>query len=162
MHWGSISPSATTSLTWTWARPLLSIILYLKSKAHNKNFKWQYMKHHKVMLLMPPSPLLRDKWLQVGVDPDILHANGSKLVHQLCTYTNTFLYWGEGEDRGWDGWMASPTHWIWVWVNSRSWWWTGRPGMLQSMVSQRVGHDWATKLNWTNILFHLSKMNMLF
>ena len=56
---------------------------------------------------------------------------------------------GEGDDRGWDGWMASPTQLSWVWVNSRSWWWTGRPGMLQSMGSQRVGHDWVTELNWT-------------
>ena len=55
---------------------------------------------------------------------------------------------GEGDDRGWDGWMASPTRWTWVWVNSRSWWWTGRPGVLQFMESQRVGHDWATELNW--------------
>ena len=54
---------------------------------------------------------------------------------------------GEGYDRGWDGWMASPTRWTWVWVNSGSWWWTGRPGMLQFMGSQRVGHDWATELN---------------
>ena len=49
---------------------------------------------------------------------------------------------------GWDGWMASLTQWIWVWVNSRSWWWTGRPGMLHSMGSQRVGHDSETELNW--------------
>ena len=54
-----------------------------------------------------------------------------------------------GDDRGWDGWMASPTQWTWVWANSGSWWWTGRPGMLWSMGSQRVGHDWATELNWT-------------
>ena len=54
--------------------------------------------------------------------------------------------WGEGDERGWDGWMASPTWWTWVWVNSRSWWWTGRPGVLQSMGSKRVGHDWATEL----------------
>ena len=51
---------------------------------------------------------------------------------------------GEGNDRGWDGWMASPTQQTWVWVNPRSWWWTGKPGVLQSMGSQRVGHDWAT------------------
>ena len=55
---------------------------------------------------------------------------------------------GEGDDRGWNGWMASPTQWTWVWVNSRSWWWTGRPGMLCFTGSQRVGHDWATELNW--------------
>ena len=51
---------------------------------------------------------------------------------------------GEGDDR--DGWMASLTQWTWVWVNSRSWWWTGRPGMLQFMGSQRVGHNWATEM----------------
>ena len=53
---------------------------------------------------------------------------------------------GKGDDRGWDGWMASLTRWMWVWVNSGSWWWTGRPGVLQFMGSQRVGHDWATEL----------------
>ena len=56
---------------------------------------------------------------------------------------------GEGDNRGWDGWMASPTRWTWVWVNSRSWWWTGRAGILQLMGSQRVGRNWATELNWT-------------
>ena len=56
---------------------------------------------------------------------------------------------GEGDDRGWDGWMASRAWWTWVWVNSGRWWWTGRPGMLRFMGSQRVGHDWATELNWT-------------
>ena len=55
---------------------------------------------------------------------------------------------GEGDNRGWDGWMASPTQWTWVWVNSRSWWWIGRPGVLWFMGSQRVGHDQLTKLNW--------------
>ena len=53
---------------------------------------------------------------------------------------------GEGDDRGCDGWMASLTRWTWVWVNSGSWWWTGRPGMLRFMGSWRVGHDWATEL----------------
>ena len=56
---------------------------------------------------------------------------------------------GEGDDTGWDGWMVSPTQWTWVCVNSGSWWWTGRPGVLLFMGSQRVGHDWATELNWT-------------
>ena len=55
---------------------------------------------------------------------------------------------GEGDDRGWDSWMASLTRWTWVWVNSGSWWWTGRPGVLRFTGSQRVRHDWATKLNW--------------
>ena len=57
---------------------------------------------------------------------------------------------GEGDDRGWDGWMSSLTQWTWVCVNSGSWWWTGRPGMLQFMGLQRVGHDWVTELNWTD------------
>ena len=59
---------------------------------------------------------------------------------------------GEEDNRGWDGWMASPTQWTWVWVDSGSWWWTGRPGMLWFMGSQRVRHDWATGLNWTEHL----------
>ena len=58
---------------------------------------------------------------------------------------------GERDDRGWDGWMASPTRWTWIWVNSGSWWWTGRPGVLWFTGSQRVGHDWATELNWTEL-----------
>ena len=58
---------------------------------------------------------------------------------------------GEGDDRGWDGWIAPPTRWIWVWVNSGSWWWTGRPGVLQFMGSQPVGHNWVTKVNWTEM-----------
>ena len=55
---------------------------------------------------------------------------------------------GEGDNSGWDGWMASPTQWKWFYVKSGSWWRTGKPGMLQSMGSQRVGHNWATELNW--------------
>ena len=83
---------------------------------------------------------------------------------------------GEGDDRGWDGWMSSPTQWTWVWVNFGSWWWTGKPGMLQSKGSQRVRHNWAElnpflgklfKLlgwlfNWENISDHvLYILNML-
>ena len=72
---------------------------------------------------------------------------------------------GEGDDRGWDDWTASPTQWTWVWVNSGSWWWTGRPGVLHSMGSQRVGHGWATELNWTqfkkNLLILLEAAHIL-
>ena len=60
---------------------------------------------------------------------------------------------GEGDDRGWDGWMASPTWWTWVWVNSGNWWWTGKPGVLWFMGSQRVGHDWATEPNWIKMCY---------
>ena len=79
----------------------------------------------------------------------------------LATWCEVLTHWkspwcwevlgagGEGDDRGWDGWMASPTRWTWVWVNSGRWWWTGRPGVLQFMGSQRVGQHWATKVKWS-------------
>ena len=62
---------------------------------------------------------------------------------------------GEGDDRGWKGWMASLTRWTWVWVNSRNWWWTGRPGVLWFMGLQRVRHDWATELNRTDAFLNI-------
>ena len=55
---------------------------------------------------------------------------------------------GEGNNREWDGWMASPIQWTWIWASYGSWWWTGKPGLLQSMGLQRVRHNWATELNW--------------
>ena len=58
---------------------------------------------------------------------------------------------GEGDDRGCDGWMASPTRWIWVWGSFRSWWWTGKPVVLQSKGSQTIGHNWATQLSWSEL-----------
>ena len=80
----------------------------------------------------------------------------------LATWCQELTHWkrlwcweglgaGEGDDRGWDGWMASLTRWTWVRVNSGSWWWTGRPGVLRFMGSQRAGHDWATEPNWTEL-----------
>ena len=77
---------------------------------------------------------------------------------QRLTHWERPWYWerlktgGEGDNRGWDGWMASPTQWTWVWASSGSWCWTGKPGVLQSMGSQRGRHDWETELNWMIIL----------
>ena len=68
----------------------------------------------------------------------------------IWKYPHAGKDWGQeekGDDRGWDGWMASPTQWTWVCVDSRSWWWTGRPGVLPFMRSQRVWPDWVTELN---------------
>ena len=65
---------------------------------------------------------------------------------------------GEGDNRGWDVWIASPTQWTWVWVRSGSWWWTGKPGVLQSMGSQRVRHDWVTELT---VLQNIKNMVLL-
>ena len=68
---------------------------------------------------------------------------------------------GKGDNRGWDGWMAPLTRWTWVWVNSRSWCWTGRPGVLRFMGSQRVGHKWATDLIWSDLIWavHTASVN---
>ena len=70
---------------------------------------------------------------------------------------------GEGDNRGWDGWMVSPTQRTRVCINSRSWWWTGRPGVLQSMGFQSVGHNWATELNWTqqNVIIIIENIDKL-
>ena len=67
---------------------------------------------------------------------------------------------GEGDDRGWDGWMVSLTRWTWVWVNSGSWWWTRRPGVLQFMGLHRVRHDWATELNWSDVTETTTNVSM--
>ena len=66
---------------------------------------------------------------------------------------------GEGDNRGWDDWMALPTR-TWVWVNSEGWWWTGSPGMLRFMGSQRVRHDWETEMNWTELNWKRQKTCM--
>ena len=77
----------------------------------------------------------------------------------LATWCEELTHWkrpwcwerlkvGEGDDRGWDDWMTSPTKQTWVWASSGSWWWIGKPGMLQSMGLQRVRHEWVTELNW--------------
>ena len=87
----------------------------------------------------------------------ILRLKLQSFGHLMRRLTHLKILWcwerfkerGEGHDRGWDDWMTSLTQWTWVWVTSASWWWTGRPGVLRFMGSQRVGHDWATELNWT-------------
>ena len=64
---------------------------------------------------------------------------------------------GEGHNRGWDGWMASPTQWTWVWVNSRSWWWTGRPGVLRFMALR----SWTQLSDWTELYCKIKKLKLL-
>ena len=84
-------------------------------------------------------------------------------ANTLATWCKELTHWkgpwcwerlkarGEGADRGWVGWMTSLTQWTWIWVNSRSWWWTGRSGMLQSMGLQRVGHNRVTELKFITL-----------
>ena len=75
---------------------------------------------------------------------------GKELTHLKRPWCWERLRAGEeGNNRGWDGWMASPTQWTWVWVDPGSWWWTGRPGVLRFMELQTVGHDWVTEQNRT-------------
>ena len=89
---------------------------------------------------------------------------------QKLTHSKRSWWWerskagGEGDGRGWDGWMASPTWWTWVWASSGSWWWTGKPSVPKSVGSQRVGYDRATELNWTlqNLSFALHGRCKLF
>ena len=75
------------------------------------------------------------------------------LMQRVDSLEKTLMLGGIGgrRRRGRQGWMVSPTRWTWVWVNSGSWWWTGRPGVLRFMGLQRVGHDWATELNWLSL-----------
>ena len=100
----------------------------------------------------PVHPKGNQSWIFIGrtdveTETPILWPPDAELTHlKRPWFWERLKAGGERDYRGWDGWMASPTQWTWVWVNSGSWWWTGRPGVLQSMGSQRVRHDW-TDLN---------------
>ena len=117
-----------------------------------------------------------DSWESLGLQGDQANQSSRKSVlnihwkdwcwswssNTLTTWCKELTHWkrpwcwerlkagGEGDDRGWDGWMASATQWTCVWASSESWWWTGKPGMLQSMGLQRVRHNWVTELNWSS------------
>ena len=101
-------------------------------------------------ILKEISPGCSLKGLILSCNPNTLATWCEELTH----LKRPWCWWRlrpreKGDDRGWDGWMASPTQWTWVSVDSGSWWWTERPGVLWFMGSQRVGHDWVTELNWT-------------
>ena len=103
--------------------------------------------------IQPVHPKGKQSWIFIG------RTDAEVETNTLATWCEELTHWkrpwcwerlkagGEGDDRGWDGWMAPPMWWTWVWVSSGSWWWSGRPGVLQSMGLQRVRHDWATELN---------------
>ena len=105
--------------------------------------------------IQPVHPKGDQSWVFIGrTDVEAETPNTSATWCKELTHLKRPWCWerlgagGEGDETGWDGWMALPTRWTWVWVNSGSWWWTGRPGILRFMGSQRVGHDWVTELNW--------------
>ena len=101
-------------------------------------------------ILKEISPGCSLEGLMLKLKPNTLATSCEELTHWKRPWCWEGLRaGGERDDRGWDGSMASPTRSTWVWVNSGSWWWTRRPGVLRFMGSQRVGHDWATELNWT-------------
>ena len=105
--------------------------------------------------IQPVHPKGNQSWLFIG------RTDVEAETNTLATWCKDLTHWkrpwcwerlkagGEGDNRGWDGWMASLTQWTWIWVNSGSWWWTGRPDVLPSMGSRRVGHDRVTGLNWS-------------
>ena len=100
--------------------------------------------------IKPVNPKGNQSWIFIGgIDAEALILWPPDAKSQLIRedwHWERLKAGGEGDDRGWDGWMASLTRWTWVWASSGSWWWTGKPRVLQSMGSQRVGHDWATEL----------------
>ena len=104
--------------------------------------------------IQPVHPKGNQSWVFIGnwcwsLNSNTLATSCEELTHWKRLWCWEVLGAGEeGDDRGWDGWMASLTRWTWVSVNSGSWWWTGRPGVLRFMGSQRVRHDWVTELNW--------------
>ena len=113
--------------------------------------------------IQPIHPKGDQSWVFIGrTDAESWNSSTLATWCKELTYLKRPWYWERlkgGDDRGWDGWMALPTQWTWVWVNSRSWQWTGRPGMLQPMRSQRVGHDWVTELNWRLLIpFHIVRI----
>ena len=110
----------------------------------------------------PVHPKGNQSWIFIGrtageaESPILWPPDGEELTHLKRPWCwERLKAGGEGDDREGDSWMASPTRWTWVWASSGSWWWTGKPGMLQSMGSQRVRHNWATELNWMLKCWHI-------
>ena len=116
---------------------------------------WRRLLRVPCIAIKPVHPKGNQSWIFIGrTDAEAWNSNTLATWCEELTHLKRPWWWerlkagGEGDDRGWDCWMASPTRRTCIWVNSRSWWWTGRPGVLQFMGSQRVGHDGATELNW--------------
>ena len=167
LHTGSLLLNASWHMTtgktialtrWTFVGKVMSLLLNMLSRL--------------VIAFLPRSKHLLISWLQspsaMILEPEKIKSLTVSIVSpSIC---NEVMWCWEGlgaggkrDDRGWDGWMASPTRWTWVWVNSRSSWWTGRPGVRQFMGSRRVGHDWATELtDWLTELMGPDAMILVF
>ena len=137
---------------WTFVGKVTSLLFNMLSR-----FVIAFLPRRKRLLiswLQSPSTVMLEPKKIKSVTVSILSPSTLATSCKELTHWKRIWCWeglgagGEGDYRGWDGWMASLTRWMWVWVNSGRWWWTEKPGVLQFMGSQRVGHDWATELNW--------------
>ena len=136
---------------------------FARRKSNNKVIPDNFCEKNSYKILM-----YHCRWLNIGKKKRLLITNSNTLATSWEELTHWKRLWcwegseagGEGDEGGWDGWMASPTQWTWVWVNCGSLWWTVRPGVLQFMGSQRAGHEWVTKLNWW-ILLSSSQVRVL-
>ena len=155
-------------------RPVEKTLIYPSSKIHHllslSHFICLYTHIHRVLFFTYLQVIASKRKSVLGVRWKDWYWSWNS--NTLATWCEELTHWKrpwcwerlrageEGDDRGWDGWMASPTQWTWVWVNSRSWWWTGRPGVLRFTGSQRVRHDWVTELNWLSLLlYYFSSIN---
>ena len=124
---------------------VLSFCLFILFMEFSRQLYWNGLPFHS-----PVDHILSDKDWCWSWNSNTLATWCEELTHWKRSWCwERLKVGGEGDDRGWDGWMASLTQWTWVWASSGSWWWTGKPGMLQSIGSQRVRHDWEAELNWT-------------
>ena len=117
--------------------------------------------------IQPIHPKGNHSWIFIGktdaeAETPILWPPDAKNWHLKRPWCWERLKVGRSRGRGWGGWIASPTQWTWVWASSRSWWWTGRSGMLQSMELQRVGHDWATEQQQKFLQFVANNLSIIF
>ena len=137
LEWGAIAFSA-------WSPSEMETLPFLEFP-HNLTCRLSWRLWLSVLIFWATPPSLYWCW---SWNSNSLAIWSEELTHSWCW--ERLKAGKEGDDGGWDSWMALPTQWTWVWVDSGSWWWTGRPGVLRFMRLQRVGHDWATELHWTD------------
>ena len=112
--------------------------------------------------IQPVHPKGNQSWIVIGkndieAETPILRPHDATNIHLRRSWCwERLSAVGEGDNRGWDSWMASLAQWAWIWVGSRGWSWAGMPGVLQSIGLQRVGHDWRAELNWTEYEYSIN------
>ena len=144
-----------------WCRRRLLRVPWTARRSYQSILKESPLDHKEIK---PVNPKGNQSWIFIGrtdaeAETPILWPSDAKkwLIGKKGWCWERLKAGGKRAYKGWDGWMALSTQWRWVWVNSRSWWWTGRPGVLQSLGLQRVGYDWATELKKVNLKGSLHK-----